>query len=139
MQPRASTRLAFLLACLTAGPWASAQAPPKQPGPEANTPGEGKPLRPLPRSKNAREIRALIRSLGDAKFEVREGARDRLYQIGEEAVPYLERATEDGDAERATAAGELLEALDEALVPSTRKGRWELELTDPEAVLAALP
>ena len=32
-----------------------------------------------------------------------------------------------------------LEALDEALVPSTRKGRWELELTDPEAVLAALP
>ncbi|HBP18837.1 MAG TPA: hypothetical protein DEA08_13765, partial [Planctomycetes bacterium] len=111
MQPRASTRLAFLLACLTAGPWASAQAPPKQPGPEANTPGEGKPLRPLPRSKNAREIRALIRSLGDAKFEVREGARDRLYQIGEEAVPYLERATEDGDAERATAAGELLEAL----------------------------
>src|SRR5690606_632366 len=67
--------------------------------------------RPLPRTPRAREIRGLIRALGDPKWDVREAARERLLAIGPEAEPWLERAARDPDAQRAETAGSLLEAL----------------------------
>ncbi len=67
--------------------------------------------RPLPRTPRAREIRSLIRALGDPKWDVREAARERLLEIGPEAEPWLERAARDADAQRAETAASLLEAL----------------------------
>jgi len=96
-----------------AQPTPSPAPSPKPAGPREGEGSTGKDAKgkPLKRTKNAREIRSLIRSLGDPKWEVREAARDRLFQLGQEAVPQLERAARDKDAERAAAALELLRAL----------------------------
>lgn len=106
-----SALLASLFLGLRSLPESIAQPdPPATPTPSA-TPGKKGKAKPLKRTKNAREIRSLVRSLGDPKWEVREAARDRLFQLGQEAVPQLERAARGADAERVAAATELLRAL----------------------------
>src|SRR5262249_19214536 len=62
--------------------------------------GQDKPRRdppPLPHSPRAAEIRALIDRLGATEHADREAARARLLAIGEEAIPWLERALHDQD------------------------------------------
>ncbi|MEZ6183934.1 MAG: tetratricopeptide repeat protein [Planctomycetota bacterium] len=68
------------------------------------------------RTKNAAKIRRLILELGDPDFAVREAAREGLRELGSEALPFLEAAQTDADAERAQAAVELTEEL-----------RWKIE------------
>ncbi|MBL4849681.1 MAG: CDC27 family protein, partial [Planctomycetes bacterium] len=108
MTRRLQLLTAFL--CLLSGV-ALAQPTPAPPQPAPPKPDKKAPLKPLKRTQNAREIRSLVRNLGDPKWEVREAARDRLYELGQECVGPLERAAQDGDAERAAAANELLRAL----------------------------
>jgi len=77
--------------------------------------------RPLPRTEHAREIRALIEALGAEEWGAREAARERLIEIGPEAIPYLERARRDPDAQRAAMADELVGTL-RWLVPEELRG-----------------
>lgn len=102
---------AFALPQLASAQPTPSPSPTATPRPDKKAPKKAPKKKPLKRTKNAREIRSLIRSLGDPKWEVREAARDRLFQLGQEAVPQLERAARDQDAERAAAAVELLRAL----------------------------
>jgi tetratricopeptide (TPR) repeat protein len=66
---------------------------------------------PLPRTPHAREIRSLIRAIGADDWAAREAARERLLEIGPEAMPWLERAARDPDAQRAQIAQELVRTL----------------------------
>ncbi|MCO5170611.1 MAG: PQQ-binding-like beta-propeller repeat protein [Planctomycetes bacterium] len=65
----------------------------------------------LPRTPNARELRGLIKALGADDWAAREAARERLLDLGPEAVPWLERAARDPDPQRALVAQELLRSL----------------------------
>ncbi len=67
--------------------------------------------KPIPRTKNARKLRSLIRDLGSEDWATREAAREGLLGLGSESVPYLERATRDVDTERRTNAKEVLLAI----------------------------
>lgn len=73
------------------------------------------------RSPRGREIRSLIEALGADQFQAREAARTRLIEIGPEALPWLERAQDDADPERASAASELVRTL-RWLVPADLRG-----------------
>lgn len=86
---------------------ASAQAPAPEPA--------------LPRTPNAREIRGLVHALGSDEWATREGARERLLVLGSEALPWLERARHDPDAQRALAAEELIRTLRWWVPPELRQ------------------
>jgi hypothetical protein len=59
------------------------------------------------------KIRSLIRSLGDASFEVREKAKDDLLSRGLSAVPFLARSLNNSDPEIVSRAKECLEKIGE--------------------------
>lgn len=75
----------------------------------------------LPRTPNAREIRGLVHALGSDDWATREGARERLLVLGSEALPWLERARHDPDAQRALAAEELIRTLRWWVPPELRQ------------------
>lgn len=72
------------------------------------------------RSPNALKILRLIEQLGAAEFAKREAAREALREIGAEALPLLEQAQSDSDAERASAATGLVQELRWAVDPALR-------------------
>ena len=59
----------------------------------------------------ADEVARLIKQLGHAEFAQREAAERRLIEIGEPAIPALEKAARGDDPEVATRAGRALAAL----------------------------
>src|SRR5579871_6685094 len=66
----------------------------------ADEPEKPKPVRaPLPETPRTAEIKTLIDALGSNDFQKREQAQARLLKIGEDALPWLERATKDEDPE----------------------------------------
>lgn len=81
------------------------------------------------RSQRGREIKSLVEALGSEQFQAREAARARLVEIGPEALPWLERAADDPDPERAAAATELVRTL-RWLVPADLRGLVQELLDD---------
>lgn len=111
-----TVRFAWLIPCsvalaLSLSSPASAQAP------------EGKsPEKPAKDSKDTRkagpaevdrspEIKALIKKLGSPEWAVRENARKKLLEIGDEALPLLEKAKTDPDPERSWRSNEIFNAI----------------------------
>jgi tetratricopeptide (TPR) repeat protein len=62
---------------------------------------------------------ALVRDLADEKFSVRERATTELWTLGEEALPWLERAAVADDPERAVRARQLLRKIRMGIRPWT--------------------
>lgn len=71
----------------------------------------GKPSGHAGDSPHRAEVRALIEQLVGGDLKQREGARARLIQLGDDAVPLLEEAAKRGDPERVDAANEVLSLL----------------------------
>jgi hypothetical protein len=59
------------------------------------------------------KVKALVRKLGDDKFEVREKAAADLVALGEVAVPFLREATKDQELEVARRAQDCLDKIGE--------------------------
>jgi hypothetical protein len=80
----------------------------RQPGPRSTGPAQavGEPAGP-----GAGEIERLIEQLGSESFEDRQKASKRLEEIGEQALPALEKAAGSRDAEVRRRAGELAKLL----------------------------
>lgn len=87
-----------LVSCLGLAAAARAQEP-------ASPPGEAMD------AAHRAEIRALLERVATGDLKQRESARERLIEIGDEAVPFLEEAAKQGDTDRADAAKEVLATL----------------------------
>jgi hypothetical protein len=100
--------------------------------------------RQAPDPAKVARVRALVRKLGDDSFDVREQAATELVALEKVAVPFLQRAQNDGDAEVARRAGECLEQIekranDETLGAAVRLVGWTKPEGGAEVLLALLP
>jgi hypothetical protein len=89
-------------------------------------------------------VRELIRKLADDSFEVREQAQKDLLALEKVAVPQLQQAAKDKDAEVARRAGECLEQIEKrtsntTLLAAVRLVGWTRPDGGAEALLALLP
>jgi len=82
------------------------------------------------------EIRKLIRQLGDDDQQVRQEASRKLTGLGEDAVPLVEKAREDKDAEVASRARQILDSIYRPLLELPEKSRAKLK--EVEARIASL-
>jgi hypothetical protein len=100
--------------------------------------------RQAPDAAKIAQVRALIRKLGDDAFEVREQAAKDLVGLEKVAVPFLQQALKDGDAEVVRRAGECLQQIekrtnDTTLRAAVRLVGWTRPEGGAEALLALLP
>ncbi|MFC1497652.1 hypothetical protein ACFLS1_04140 [Verrucomicrobiota bacterium] len=63
------------------------------------------------------EIQRAITELGDQEFQVREKASVFLWHAGDAALPVLKKAAKSSDPETAIRAGEILEKIEEGILP----------------------
>jgi hypothetical protein len=98
----------------------------------------------MPDPAKSAQAAALVKRLGDDSFEVREKAEEDLLALGTVALPHLERALKDRDAEISRRAQACLEIIakrndDAVLCAAVREVVWcKLDGGD-EALLALLP
>lgn len=105
----------LMLAAGCAGRGASPAAAVPEPTPAAAAAPAIAPAPALaPAESEAERIQRLVKQLGDAEFAAREQASRELAALGKKALPALEAAASDGDAERSARAKALIERINAA-------------------------
>ena len=100
--------------------------------------------RQTPDAAKIAQVRTLIRKLGDETFEVREQAVKDLVLLEKVAIPFLQQARKDGDAEVVRRAGECLEQIEKRTNNATIQAAirfvgWTRPEGGAAALLALLP